>query len=144
MLTCSDLYHRRISHEDLTQQMRLEKVVSQVNQLFDELVHARKKLLDAAQGPGKIHGAHTFCPIHNYCRLCNCGKLWKTVQICDRVQHASASTQSDPKFVYELRANPWWSPQVLQELLMFLCNTNNAFYGLEYTCDTFGHAIIAV
>lgn len=46
-----------------TQQMKLEKVTSQVNQLFDELVQARKKLLDAAQRPGTIHRAHTFWPI---------------------------------------------------------------------------------
>lgn len=41
-------------------QMRLEKVSSQVNLLFDELVQARKKLLDAAQRPGRIHRAYTF------------------------------------------------------------------------------------
>ncbi|KAG0599960.1 hypothetical protein M758_12G191100 [Ceratodon purpureus] len=41
-------------------QTRLEKVSSQVNQLFDELVQARKKLLDAAQRPGTIHRTLTF------------------------------------------------------------------------------------
>lgn len=41
-------------------QVRLEKVSTQVNQLFDELVQARKKLLDAAQRPGTIHRAQTF------------------------------------------------------------------------------------
>lgn len=50
----------RVSHESFTQQIRLEKVSGRVNQLFDELVQARKKLLDAAQGPCKIHRAHTL------------------------------------------------------------------------------------
>lgn len=44
----------------LPAQVRLEKVSTQVNQLFDELVQARKKLLDAAQRPGTIHRAQTF------------------------------------------------------------------------------------
>ncbi|XP_024382181.1 uncharacterized protein [Physcomitrium patens] len=41
-------------------QVRLERVSTQLNQLFDELVQARKKLLDATQRPGMIHRAHTF------------------------------------------------------------------------------------
>jgi hypothetical protein len=43
-----------------TAQEGLENVTNQVNQLFNELVRARKRLLDAAQGPGTIHRAHTF------------------------------------------------------------------------------------